>query len=172
MNNSPDKSSWEEKINALLDGELNEEQAKSLWAAAERDSALDGAINEAVELHRVVAKLQFNDMPRSLGRKLRQIPRQTSAHERSGFLQLRWGMVAATVLVALMITVSQVGPGEPSEAEIAQGRRDFNLTLTYLARASSRTSSQIASNIGRGFSAPVTRHTVRVISDQFKLNRE
>ena len=172
MNETPDRSTWEEQINALLDGELPDEQAKLLRLAAEHDHALARAIFEATELQRIISEIPAERAPSSLRRKLRQIPRQIRARERPGFLQLRWGMVMATVMVAVTITVSQMWPNEPTDVEIAQARQDLNLALTYLARASRRTRNEIALNIGHGFSRPVTKNTVRIISDQFRLNKE
>lgn len=172
MNERPDKSTWEDQINALLDGELPDEQAKLLRLAAEHDHALARAIIAATELHQIISEIPAERAPSSLRSKLRQIPRQMRARERLGFLQLRWGMVMATLIVAVTITVSQMWPNEPSDVEIAQARQDLNLALTYLARASRKTRHEIALNIGHGFSRPVTKNTVRILADQFRLNKE
>ncbi len=172
MNERPDKSIWEEQINALLDGELTEEQAELLRETAAADPVLDRAITEAVELHKLMLEIPFEHAPGRLRRKLRQIPRQQSGNERSGFLQLRWGMAMATILIAVAITVTQLGSTEPTDVEIAQARQDFNLVLAYVARASRKTRYEIASNIGHGFARPVTKNTVRLISDQFRFNEE
>lgn len=171
MNQPSIKNNREQQINALLDGELNAEHTRQLRTAAEHDQALARAINEAVELRQIMAGMPFERAPRSLRRKLRQIPRQQLAHARPGFLKFRWAMVIASVLVALSITVNQMLPKHPSDAEIAQARQDLNLALSYLARVSRKTSDEIALNVGHGFSRPVTENTVRIISDQFRLNK-
>lgn len=171
MNERPD-SEWEEQINALLDGELNDEQAQRLRAAAENDAALAGTIREAVQLRQAISNIPVDRAPSSLHRKLRSIPRQQQVHERSRFLQLRWGLVMATILVAVTIAVSQIGPSEPTAAEIAQARQELNLALTYLVKTSRRTRSEITSNIHHGFTRPVTDNTIRVISNQFGFNKE
>ena len=172
MNELPDKSTWEDEINALLDGELSTEQAKSLRAAAEDHRDLNRAIGEATELRQAMSEIRLERAPGSLRRKLRQIPRQQRAQERPGFLQLRWGMAMATVVVAVTIMVSQMGPTQPTDVEITQARQDLNVVLTYLARASRKTRHQIALNIGHGFSRPVTNNTLRIVSDQFRFNKE
>ncbi len=172
MNERPDNSEWEKQINALLDGELNDEQAKRLRAAAENDAVLASAINEAIQLRQVISEMPSDRAPASLRKKLQSIPRQQQIDERPRFLQLRWGMVMATLLVAVVITVSQTGPQEPTDVEIAQARQELNLALTYLAKASRRTRSDIASNLRHGFAGPVRNNTARVIADQFRFNKE
>jgi hypothetical protein len=46
----PDMAEWEAQVNALLDGELDDQAAEALKAAALDDQALAGAIVEAYQL--------------------------------------------------------------------------------------------------------------------------
>ena len=172
MNEPPDKNTWEEQINDLLDGELSDEQARSLRATAEHDHALARAIDEAHDLQRVISEIPFEGAPRRVRKKLRQIPHRERTLQLPGFLQLRWAMVMATVLIAVSITVSQMSPEDPTSLEIAQARQDLNLALTYLAKAGRKTRHEIGLNIGHGFSRPVTHNTIRIVSDQFRFNKE
>ncbi len=172
MNESPDTKGWEDHIGALLHGELTDEQAMSLRAAAEHDPALARAIDETIELRQIMSKIPAEPAPRRLRKQLRQIPRRSRAADRSGFLQLRWVMASASAVIAVTIAVSQMWPQGPTDSQITQARQEFNLVLAYLARANRKTSNSIRLNIGHGFAVPVTKNTVRIISNQFGLDRE
>lgn len=172
MNESPDTKGWEDHIGALLHGELTDEQAMSLRVAAEHDPALARAIDGAIELRQIMSKVPAEPAPRRLRKQLRQIPRRSRAADRSGFLQLRWVMTSASAIIAVTIAVSQMWPQGPTDSQITQARQEFNLVLAYLARANRKTSNSIRLNIGHGFAVPVTKNTVRIISNQFGLDRE
>ena len=57
MTQRPDMNDWEDQINALLDGELDDAQADALKGAAEQDQALARAIIEAYQLQQLMASL-------------------------------------------------------------------------------------------------------------------
>ena len=141
MNESPDTNTWEEQIDALLDGELTDEQAMSLKAAAEHDPALARAISDANELRLLISKIPVESTPNGLRRKLRQIPQQHGAVVRAGFPHLRWGMVTATAVIAVTIAVSQMWQEAPTATQITQARQEFDLALSYLAKANCKPSN-------------------------------
>ena len=172
MNQSPDNTTLEEQINLLLDGELTDEQGKLLRAAADHDPALEQTMNNAIELREIMSRIRVEPAPSGLRKKLRRIPRQQQAAERPIRLSLRWGMVTATVVLTITIAVSQMWPQGPTDSQITQARQEFNLVLAYLARANRKTSNSIRLNIGHGFARPVTKNTVRIISNQFGLDKE
>ena len=66
---------WESQVNALLDGELDEESTAALKQEAGEDHELARAIIEAYELQRGMERLGMEHAPSSLRKKLRQIPR-------------------------------------------------------------------------------------------------
>ena len=82
---------WESQVNALLDGELDEESTAALKRAAGEDHELARAIIEAYELQRGMERLVIERAPASLRKKLRRIPRaqQTSSSRH------RWVMATA-----------------------------------------------------------------------------
>ncbi len=88
MNEHPDKGVWEDQINALLDGELDEAQTNLLRATAESDPTLNQLINEAFELRQLMSEISHEKAPVSLHGKLRRIPRQESVQERTTFFPL------------------------------------------------------------------------------------
>jgi hypothetical protein len=68
MKQRPDMQEWEEQVNALLDGELNDVQAGALKAAAASDQALAQAIIEAYQLQQALNALPLERAPDSLRR--------------------------------------------------------------------------------------------------------
>ena len=188
MKEYPDYQAWEHQVNALLDGELSDEQTKTLRAAAESDPMLNRLIEDALELQQTMLELSRERAPSSLQQKLRDIPLHRSPlgaspeGTRKGIRDLiqdlpalfspRWGVALATVVLAVSIGINQLIPKEPTEMEIAQARQDLSVAMTYLARVSRKTSNHITLSIGHGISRPVTKNTVRILSDQFGFNEE
>jgi anti-sigma factor RsiW len=171
-NGRPDMNEWEEQINALLDGELDESGSEALKRAAEGDPALARAIIEAYELQRLVDTLPRERAPATLRRRLRRIPREQRAADRPLFLQPRWAMAMAAVPLALALVVMYPGERRPSEAELAQARQDLAVALTYLRRAGEATGREIRNTLDEGASEPVAESTVRTLAEPFKLEKE
>jgi len=172
MNERPDMHDWEARINALLDGELDDAQADELKSAAEDDQALARAIIEAYQLQQAMAQPPPERAPASLRRKLRRIPREQRALERPAWFQPRWAAALVAIPLVAVITVSQLGPREPTKAEVAQARQDLALAFAYLDRAGRKTGLTIESAINDGLTEPVTESTVRTLDEQFSLNKE
>jgi len=172
MTERPDMHDWEAQINALLDGELDDPGADRLRLAAERDRELARAIIEAYRLQQAMRQIPRERAPASLRRKLRRIPREQRAMERPAWFQPRWAAALATVPLLAVLALSQMGPRQPTEAEIMQARQDLALAFGYLEKATRVTNSQVQSAIGHGFSEPVTETTVRTIHDHFDLSKE
>jgi hypothetical protein len=168
----PDMKDWEEQVNALLDGELDGDQAEQLKSAASQDQELAQAIIEAYQLQQVMASIPMERAPDSLRRKLARIPAEQTRASRPSFFQPRWAMALAAIPLVVMLAITQMGPREPTEAELAQAKQDLALALSYLAKASQVTGNEIENTIGEGFAEPVTENTVRTISDQFDLKKE
>ena len=61
--NSHDKENWEEKINALLDGELDPNESEQLKWAASNDQDLARSIVEAYQLQRAMEHVQVEKAP-------------------------------------------------------------------------------------------------------------
>lgn len=171
MNERPDMRDWEDQVNALLDGELDEAQAEALKAAAEQDRALARAIIEAYQLQQAMARLPLERAPASLRRKLRRIPRERALADRPAWRRPAWVAVAAAVPLALVV-VSQLGPKQPSAAEIAQAQQDLAVAFAYLDKVGRRTSQEIESTVGNEMNQAVTGNMVRAVTEQFQLNKE
>lgn len=192
-----DMAEWEAQINALLDGELDDDHADALKHAAESEPALARAIIEAYQLQRLMSALPVERAPDSLREKLRRIPAEQESLARlaSGedtrqatalaggaaaqgvrrwfAFEPRWVMALAAVPLVIAISFQFAGgPKPPSEAELAQARQDMALAFSYLQKASAFTGREIEDSIGTGFVDPVTESTVRTLTDQFDLNEE
>ncbi|KAA9131589.1 hypothetical protein F3N42_09750 [Marinihelvus fidelis] len=169
-----DMDRYELQINALVDGELDEAEAAALKAEAERDPALAKAIIEAYELRQLMASLPDEPAPRSLRRKLKAVPREQKALAKPASFGPRWamGMGLAAVPLAVMLVVTQLGPKEPSAAELAQAERDLVVAMGYLQKVTRAANREIEDSIGDGFSRPVTEETVRAVAAPFDLDKE
>lgn len=76
MNEHDDMSEhWEARINALLDGELDQKEVAALKREAERDARLAQAIIDAHALQARFDELEIERAPASLRAQLAKIPR-------------------------------------------------------------------------------------------------
>lgn len=155
----------EAQINALLDGELDEQAAAELRRAAEADRALARAIVDAYSLRAMVDELDVERAPASLRRKLARIPKTESAGRGRWLGMPRWipvgAMAAVPLLVLAMVMMSQppaVDPQQPefTEAEVLRARQDVLTALAYLDRASSRAGKAIERELAEELSDGVT----------------
>jgi len=171
---------YEAAINALLDGELDQEASEALKEGARDDAALAQAIIQAWQLQRSMEQLEVEKAPPSLRRKLRRIPRERGR----GWSQLVWGLprwaVAAAVVsvavLALAVTLgrpdhgpapapvekqlsSNPAPGlEPARAEEAraeEARRELEIAFYYLDKAGLRVGREINEVLYEEISEPV-----------------
>jgi anti-sigma factor RsiW len=162
---------WEDRINALLDGELNEEDAERLKAEASDDRELARAIIEAYQLQQAMDAIRVERAPASLRKKLKAIPRQESGRPLFGFLQPRWVMAAAAVPLVL-ISVMLMQPKTPSAEEIAQARQEMAIAFAYLDKAGVITGREIESSVGETMADAVTGSVNRAIQSQYLHSQE
>ena len=154
------EKSQEERINALLDGDLDPIEAERLKAMAAQDEDLMRAIVEAYQLQRAMEQLRVEKAPASLRRRLKQIPRQN----RPVYLQPRWAVAFAIVplviiAVALMRSqeppVAQVDQAHFDQVRVDQARQDLAVAFAYIDKLSDRTSNLIESEVGGELSQAV-----------------
>lgn len=151
---------WEERINALLDGELDHDEAEALKAAAEQDHALARDIIDAYQLQQALEGLRPEPAPASLRRKLKKIPREHAA--RPMFLQPRWAAAFAVVpLAVLSLWLTQ--PREPSQAEIERAAAELAIAFAYIEQVSGRTLGRIEQEVGGELNKAVGESVIRSI---------
>lgn len=166
-----ENKSREERINALLDGDLDPDEAERLKAMATQDEDLMRAIVEAYRLQRAMEHVHVEKAPASLRRRLKQIPRQSHPI----YLQPRW--VAAFAIVPLMIiAVALMRSGEPpatqfdqarvDQAQVDQARQDLAVAFAYIDQLSDRTSNLIESEVGGEISRAVAGSIFKSIQNQ------
>ena len=174
------------RINALLDGELDETSSAALKAAAEEDRLLARALVEAWQLQRSLDDLQMERAPASLRRKLDRIP---SEHDkrRPVFGVPLWALagglgVAAALAVGLNLLQREVAPegvhsvGLPppgaehallapefDAARVEQTRRELKIAFHYLDKAGFRVGRQINEVLNDELSAPIKKNVSRII---------
>jgi anti-sigma factor RsiW len=171
-NSKPDMTDWEEQINALLEGDLDPQEAEALKAAATDDQMLARAIVEAYQLQRAMEYVQGEKAPASLQRKLKQIPRQ----ERPAFFQPRWAAAFAVVplvigsvfvLKSLEPTPVQLVPAPDAEVvKLEQARQDLALAFAYIGKVSDVTSNRIGSELGGEMKDAVAGSIFKTINQQ------
>ena len=151
----------EERINALLEGELDSQQAEQLKSEASADQKLASAIIEAYQLQAAMDTIGEEQAPASLRRKLKAIPRQ----HRPAYFQPRW--VMAFALVPLMvISVALFGPREPSTMEVEQARQELAVAFAYLDQINNRSSLIISSELSDEMSNAVAGSIFKTIQQQ------
>jgi hypothetical protein len=164
--------SWEARINALLDGELDEQAAAALKQEAEHNQALARAIVDAHALQARIDELEIERAPATLRARLARISKTESASRRRWLGMPRWvpaGALAAVPLLVIAMVMMQATPEpadaiqrEYSEAEVLQARQDLITALAYLDRVGERAGRQIASDLSRelrnGVNARVAEH--------------
>ena len=163
---------WEDKINALLDGVLDEASTEALKSAAGTDGALARAIVSAWQLQQGMDQLALEEAPASLRRKLRRIPREHKAAGRRPLLTLpRWalaGSLAALALIAVVTVMNRRPDGQAitapqhlaghtasEPAQVAQARRELAIAFYYLDKVGLRVGREIHSELNDELSAPI-----------------
>ena len=162
---------WEDKINALLDGELGEADAEMLKTAASDDRDLAKAIVEAYQLQQAMDGIGVERAPASLTKRLKAIPRQHRPKPVFSLLQPRWAMALAVVPLVL-IAVSLMQPKTPSAQEIAKARQELAIAFAYLDKAGQFTGREIESTVGNTMSEAITGSVIRNIKSQYKPSKE
>jgi len=156
---------WEDRINALLDGELSASDAELLKTEAGSDQALARAIVEAYQLQQAMDSIRVERAPDSLRKRLRAIPREHRPESTFRWLQPRWAMALA-VIPLVIIAVSMMQPDKPSASEVAKARQELAIAFAYLDKAAAITSREIETTVGQTMADAVTDSVDRAIKTQ------
>ena len=162
---------WEDRINALLDGELSVDDAELLKAQASDDRELARAIVEAYQLQQVMDQVNVEQAPQSLTKRLNAIPRQHRSKPAFSFFQPRWAMALAAIPL-VVITVSLMQPDTPSASEVAQARQEMAIAFAYLDKAAVITGREIESTVGHTMANAVTGSVNKVIQSPNLTSKE
>lgn len=151
---------WEARINALLDGELAEDEIAALKAEAEHNRALARAIVDAHAVQAMIEDLEIERAPASLRKKLSRIPRTESAGNRTWLGMPGWapvGAMAAIPLVVIAMVMMQPGPSQPeyTQAEVLRARQEVLTAFAYLDRIGERTGRKIENELAEELSDSV-----------------
>jgi len=161
----------EERINALLDGELSPDDADRLKAEATDDHELARAIIEAYQLQQAMDTVNVERAPDSLRKKLRAIPAEQKPNPFFAIFQPRWAAALASIpLVIIALTLIQ--PDTPTEREVAQAREEMAIAFAYLDRAGVITGRQIESKVGQTMADAVTGSVNKAIQSQNLTSKE
>lgn len=156
---------WEDRINALLDGDLSATDAELLKSEASSDQALARAIVEAYQLQQAMDSIRVERAPDSLRKRLRAIPREHRPERSIRWLQPRWAMALA-VIPLVIVAVSMMQPHKPSASEVAKARQELAIAFAYLDKAAAITGREIESTVGQTMADAVTNSVDRAIQTQ------
>jgi len=156
---------WEDRINALLDGDLSATDAELLKTEASSDQELARAIVEAYQLQQAMDSIRVERAPDSLRKRLRSIPREHRPERSIRWLQPRWAMALA-VIPLVIIAVSLMQPDRPSPSEVAKARQELAIAFAYLDKAAAITSREIETTVGQTMADAVTDSVDRAIKTQ------
>ena len=162
---------WEDRINALLDGELSSADAELLKAEATDDRDLARAIVEAYQLQQAMDEIHVERAPASLRKRLRTIPREQRSTPLFNLFQPRW-VTAFAVIPLVVIAVTLMRPDTPSASELAQARQDLAIAFAYLDKAGVMTGREIESKVGQTMANAVTGSVNKAIKSQNLTSKE
>ncbi|MGA9572427.1 MAG: hypothetical protein WBS20_00625 [Lysobacterales bacterium] len=162
---------WEERINAMLDGELSAADAELLKVEASDNRQLARAIVEAYQLQQAMDSIKVERAPASLRKRLRAIPRENRSIPVFRLLQPRWVMALAAIPLAI-IAISLTQPDRPSASEIAKARQEMAIAFAYLDKAAAITGREIESKVGQTMADAVTDSVDRAIKTQSLDSKE
>jgi len=162
---------WEDRINALLDGELSIDDAELLKAQASDDRELARAIVEAYQLQQVMDQVSVEQAPQSLTKRLNAIPREHRSKPVFSLFQPRWAMALAAIPL-VVISISLMRPDTPSASEIAQARQEMAIAFAYLDKAAVITGREIESTVGHTMANAVTGSVNKVIQSENLTSKE
>ena len=162
---------WEDRINALLDGDLNAADAEALKAEASDDRHLARAIVEAYQLQQAMDAVRVERAPASLRKRLSAVPREQRRTSGSSLFHPRWAMALA-VIPLTVIVVNLMQPERPSDAEIAKARQDLAIAFAYLDKAGSITGREIESKVGHTMADALSGSVNRTINLQNEDSKE
>mgnify|MGYP001824702673 CR=1 FL=1 len=161
----------EDRINALLDGELSADDAELLKAEASDNRELARAIVEAYQLQQAMDTIHVERAPDSLRKRLRAVPREHRRAKKFSLLQPRWAMALAAVPLVL-ITAILMRPGTPSEADVLKARQEMAIAFAYLDKAGLVTRREIETAVGHTVANAVTGSVNKAIQSQNIYSKE
>jgi len=182
----------ETRINALLDGELDDAGSAALKAAAGVDRVLARALVDAWQLQRSMDELRLERAPAALRHKLRRIPLEHSNTGRLAFGQpprarlpraLAGGVaLAAVVVLSLVLRPQNIPPigqlpvgtdqalaapagdsAQVEQARVEQARRDLKIAFHYLDKTGFRVGQQISEVLNDEVSIPIKENLLKTI---------
>jgi len=149
---------YEQRVEAFIDGELPDNEARLFAARLKIDKPLRQSVEMAITLQGALHALPQQKCPLSV---TQGVMAATGASP-SRWWRLDWGWpalaTAAVLVMALSLPLLKTNePQQPSAAELAQARRDLAIAMAYLEHASSIASHQVGRQLlNEGFVRPLT----------------
>ena len=169
MSEERNLSAIEQRLNALLDGELDDQEIASLRVAANRDPEFAQTLEQTLALKSALGSIPKRKVPATLAQKLQAIP-DSRTHRRSG-----WLAIAAAAMVLIAVGSWQLrtpADSTPNAQQLALARQDIDVTFGYLQRINRKASRRIESSVANGLNRPLSTITVGALNEHLGVMEE
>ena len=159
--NEEQKAMWYEgRVEAFVDGELPDNEARMFTARLKVDRVLKQSVEAAIALQGALSAIPARKCPGSVSRNV--FAETGTTWQLSWNRDWNWAVAASTAVFAIAVSLSLLSPRnsdpmEPTAAELAQARQDLAVAMAYLGHASSIASREVSRQIlNEGFVRPVS----------------
>ena len=149
---------YDERIEAFIDGELPDNEARMFAARLAGDRQLQQSVEAGLALQSALGAMPLQKCPNSVSRK---VFAETGAGWRLNH-NWTWAAAATAAVFAIALNLAvlspqPVTPAQPSAAELAQAREDLAVAMAYLGRASNVAGREVSRQIlSEGFVRPMS----------------
>jgi anti-sigma factor RsiW len=179
MNEEQTAMWYDGRVEAFIDGELPDNEARMFAARLKVDRQLKQSVKDAISLQGTLRALPARKCPKSVSQ---QVFAQTGTGWQFGWNPgWNWAAAATAAVFAIALSLSLLSPqysepSQPSSAELAQARQDLAIAMAYLGRASSVAGREVSRQIiNEGFVRPVSRglqHSLPTPANRLTIDME
>ena len=169
--NEEQKAMWyEERVEAFVDGELPDNQARMFAARLKLDKVLKQSVEAAIALQGALSAIPSRKCPGSVSRNV--FAETGTTWHLNWNRNWNWAAAASAAVFAIAVSLSLLSPRhgdpmEPTAAELAQARQDLAVAMAYLGHASTIASREVSRQIlNEGFVRPVSKGLQRSLPAQ------
>ena len=151
---------YDGRVEAYIDGELPDNEARMFAARLRMDGQLKQSVEAAISLQGALSAIPIGRCPKSVSRHV--FDATNTAWQLNWNPSWNWAAAASTAVFVIALSVSLLSPQhddplQPTTAELAQARQDLVIAMVYLGRASSIASREVSRQIlNEGFVRPLS----------------
>jgi anti-sigma-K factor RskA len=161
MNEEQTAMWYEDRVEAFIDGDLPDNEARMFAARLQLDRDLKESVEAGLALQGALAAMPKRKCPPSVSRKVFE-ETGTGWKFWNFSHQWAWAAAASAAVLAIVLNLSLlspqvVDPGQPTVAELEQAREDLAVAMAYLGHASNVASREVSRQIlSEGFVRPMS----------------